>query len=252
MDTLVNVAVKFFLIATLNTHATFITSDNLNNLYTITADNSLVKYDSTGKKLFTYNTAKYGQLRFVDATNPLKLLLYFPDFTNVVLLDNTLSEISVLNLKRMGITLPGAVCLAADNNIWVYDAQDFKLKKLDQNLNVLLQSSDLLSVIHETIEPDIMMERDNFIFVNDPAKGIFVFDIYGAYSHRLPVKGLKDMQEFNGKLYYLKDNAVQSYDTRTLETKTIPLPDSSDIMQMRIEKNRLFLLKENEVVLYRY
>ncbi len=252
MDTLINIAVKFFLIASLQTQGTFITSDNLSNLYVVTVNNSLVKYDSTGKQLFAYNTRKYGQLKFVDATNPMKLLLYYPDFTTIVLLDNTMSELSVMNLKQAGITQPSCVCLAMDNNIWVYDAQEFKLKKLNQNLSVLTEGSDLLSTARETAEPNMMVERDNFIFLNDPAKGIFIFDNYGMYSFLLPIKGLKDLQVFNSKIYYLKENIVQSYDLQTFQSKPIPLPDSSQVLQSRIERDRIFLLKKGEVSLYRY
>lgn len=252
MDTLVNIVIQFFLVASLQVQGTFITSDNLSNLYVVTANNSLVKYDSTGKQLFTYNTLKYGQLKFVDATNPMKLLLYYPDFTTLVLLDNTMSELSTMNLKQAGIIQPLSVCLSMDNNIWIYDAQEFKLKKLDQNLNVLAEGSDLLATAHELAEPDMLLERDNFIFLNDPAKGIFVFDNYGAYSHLLPIKGLKDLQVFNKKIYYLKENSIQSYDLQTLQTKTISLPGSSQVLQSRIERDRLFLLKEKKVTLYRY
>lgn len=252
MDTLINIALKFYLITTLNVSGAFITSDNLNNLYVVTADNSLVKFDSTGKKLFTYNTKKYGQLKFADATNPLKLLLYFPDFTTVVFLDNTLSELSVKNLKQSGIIQPVCVALASDNNLWVYDAMDLKLKKLDQNFNVLVESGDMLSTVHDLPEPNLLLERDNFIFLNDPAKGVFVFDNYSTYSHLIPIKGLKDFQVFDEKILYQKDNVIHSYDVQTLSSRTIPLPDSSGVLQSSIEKNRLYLLKKNEVVLYRY
>lgn len=252
MTPIASYIMSFVLFATISIQGYFITSDNLDNLYVITKDNSLVKFDSSGKKLFAYNSKKYGQLKYADVTNPFKILVYYPDFTTAIVLDNTLSELSVVNLKQAGIVQPACICTSSDNNIWVYDAQEFKLKKLNQNQDVLVESADLLTTTQQAVEPTMMIERDNFIFLNDPKKGIFVFDNYGAYSSQIPVTGITDFQAFNKKLFYYKDHAIQLYNIQTLETVANPMPDTTGVMQIRIEKNRLFLLKENEVILYRY
>src|SRR5262249_48942882 len=122
----------------------------------------------------------------------------------------------------------------------------------NQNLEVLKESADLLVTTGQAVEPTMMMERDNLVFLNDPQKGIFVLDNFGTYSHLLPFTGITDFQVFNKRLFYYKDRVVQSYDLQTLETTTNPLPDTIGVKQIRIEKDRLFLLRENEVALYRY
>src|SRR4026208_887268 len=92
----------WILLTSLNVDATFLTSDYLQNAYVITSQNSLVKIDSVGNILFTYNQNRFGQLEFADATNPLKLVLSYPDYQTVVMLDNTLSEVGTISLKQLG------------------------------------------------------------------------------------------------------------------------------------------------------
>src|ERR1044071_2201469 len=98
------IVITWAFLISINIESTFITTDYLQNAYVINSQNSLVKFDSAGNKLFTYNSTRRGQLKFVDATNPLKLILSYPDFGDVVMLDNTLSEVGVISLKLMGIS----------------------------------------------------------------------------------------------------------------------------------------------------
>jgi hypothetical protein len=103
-----------------------------------------LKIDSVGNILFKYNQNLYGQLKLVDATNPMKLILSYPDYGTVVMLDNTLSEVGVVSLKKIGIYDYHALCFSSrDNNCWVFDENDYKLKKIDRNNNIILESTDM-------------------------------------------------------------------------------------------------------------
>jgi len=77
-----------------------------------------------------------------------------------------------------------------------------------------------------------------------------VFDIYGTYYKTIPLKKLKKFQILGNQLIYKQDGQYKSYHLKTLEEKIIELPDSTTARQMRIEKDRLYLLKEKQLELY--
>src|ERR1044072_2751903 len=70
------------------TNASF-TTDNLGNAYVI-AENQLLQFDGNGKPKGNYSESNLGVLRSVDASDPLKILLYYPDFTQINILNSKL------------------------------------------------------------------------------------------------------------------------------------------------------------------
>src|SRR5436190_13567133 len=62
---------------------TFFTSDNLGQAYVV-VENQLLQFDSNGKPVANYSEKNLGNLRFVDASNPMKILLFYPDFARVI------------------------------------------------------------------------------------------------------------------------------------------------------------------------
>ena len=92
--------------------ALFFTTDNLQNIYAVTDDFKVVKYDSSGQLLHTYSNKSLGQPTSLDVSNPMKLMLYYKDFSTIVWLDNTLSEITETNLATIGIIQSPVACLS--------------------------------------------------------------------------------------------------------------------------------------------
>src|SRR5271157_882697 len=80
----------FVLLNTIKAQISFMTTDNLGNLYVL-VNNELKKFDSQGNLLKTFSDKSHGNINFVDVSDPLKILLHFRDFHQLLFLDNTLS-----------------------------------------------------------------------------------------------------------------------------------------------------------------
>ncbi len=233
--------------------AHFLTTDNLRNAYLVNNQNQLLKYSPEGQLLFTYNSKRYGTIGFVDARNPFKLRLSYPEFATIVTLDKLLAETHIMNLLELGIPRLGPICTSSDNQIWIYDEQELKLKKIDQFLNVILESDPLFTILSaEDIHPNFMVERNNWVYMNEPNIGILVFDIFGTYAKTLPIKGLSQFQVRQDQLIYFQDGVCHFYHLKTLQQGHIPLPDVEGLKSISVEKDRLFLLSENHLDLYAY
>lgn len=108
--------------------------DNLDNLYLITAGNQLKKIRSNGDSVGNFNDVKrYGNVSFIDVTNPLKILLYYKKFATVVVLDRFLNIRNTINFRKKNIFSVQTIATSYDNNIWLFDEQDYKLKKIDKS-----------------------------------------------------------------------------------------------------------------------
>ena len=185
-------------------------------------------------------------------TNPFKLLVYYPDFMNAVVLDKFLTFLVTYNFFDLGYQNITAVGSSADGFLWFYDATDYKLKKIDATGNVQLQSQPVNQLINKIINPNFIIEKNGQVFVNDPTEGILVFDNFGAYYKTIPIKGLQKFHILQEQIIYYQDEKLRSYNPVTFDAKMISLPDTTGVMQAVIEKNRIAILKNDRIDFYRY
>lgn len=241
----------FRLISSFATKANALALDNFGNFYTV-ANNRIEKYSKEGKLLFPYEEFRFGKVGMVDATNPMKLLVYYPDYMTIVTLDRFLSPLNTYDLFSMGYQNVSAVASSADGRIWFYDNVDFKLKKIDEFGKMFRESQALNVILGQTPNPNFIQERDNRIYMNDPELGILVFDLFGSYAKTIPIKGLKKFQVLQDQIVYFENNQLNAYQPLTFELKTLPLPDTTDLVHVVIEKDMIGLLKKDKVEFFAY
>lgn len=235
-----------------NTQSTIMTTDKFGNVFAVNDKNELVKYDKQGEYKKHFNTNKFGPISFVGANNPLKVLAFYQDYATIIVLDQTMTQTGEMRLYEMGMNQTAAICASLDNNIWIFDEVDYRLKKIDDNLNIILQSEDLSILLNETIRPNFLIEKENFLYVNDPEVGILVFDLFGTYAKTIPIKGLKDFQKFQDKLIYFQGGQLVSYHLKTFEEEVIRTPIAENILNIRLEQERLYILGKKQLDLYTY
>lgn len=240
---------KFNHIATIVIESDFFTTDNLSNVYVVKG-NELIKYDKTGKELYKFSNKNLGNINFVDATNMLKVLVFYKDFQQVVFLDNTLSvNGDPINLEQIGFNQAQLICSSHNNGIWIYDQQNFELMRIDQNLLQTQKTGNLTSTLNINLQPSSLLEFNNKVFLNNPSNGILIFDVYGTYFKTIPVKNVSRFQPFGDWVYFISNKKVTAYNVITSEEKQFEVP-LSDFQNFRIEVGTLFLQTQNAIILY--
>lgn len=242
-------AEDFTLIKTISAKATFITTDNLGNLY-LAVNNELQKYNSDGNLLKTYSNKYQGNLEFADVSDPLKILLYYKDFRQAVFLDNMLSpKGDPVLLDNLGVLQPTLICNSYENGLWIYDQQDFQLVRFDKNLVMSNQSGNIVQLTGMEINPDFMSEAGNKVYLGDADKGILIFDKFGTYSGMLPIKNLFSFQIAEDNIIYSEKNNLIRYNLKTFESETIILPAKS-VINARYEKDRIYISDSHSVKIF--
>lgn len=232
--------------------ARYITTDKLQQFYLINDQNDLIKYNPAGVEVFRYSNNKLGDLATVDVSNPFHLLLYYPEFGNLITLDRTLSETSVHNLIDMGIVQTQAVGVSFDNNIWVYDELEFRLRKYDKQGNIIVESPNMATLLSEELQPISVQENNNQVYLHDPEAGLLLFDIFGQYLKKFPIEADSYFQIRDGHLLVIEDQALFICQLETGIKHPVKLPIKIEKnMQLRLEQNCFFVLKEKEVKIYR-
>jgi hypothetical protein len=217
------------------------TTDNLGNVY-LQKNEELVKYLPTGKLFARYSNLRLGEIGTVDATNPLKILVYYQNYQQIVFLDNQLSPNSdVISLEKMGLEQALLVCAGANNSFWVYDRQNNELLRFNENSKKIASTGNLKQVLQTELNPNFMLEHNNFLYLNSPETGVYVFDIFGSFSKIISLKEMKEFQVTENKLMYYRQGSFCKYDHQLFEESCQKIDQSSDVGQCRAGINKLYI-----------
>ena len=226
------------------------TVDNLGNYYLLSKDNQLKKLNNRGDSMGVFNDVRrYGKLYSIDVTNPLKVLLYYKNFSTIVVLDRFLNVVNTLDLRKATIFQVKAVAQSYDNNIWIYDEQNNKLKRIGENGTIIFETVDLRIIFDEVPSPTHIFDHNGFVYLYDPEKGFYVFDIYGSFKTKISYKGLTDVTVIGKTILGIENKNIIAYTTGTLTERKMPLPiDFYPYQKAVIQAGHLYLLQNNKVL----
>ncbi|MCW3116988.1 MAG: hypothetical protein JWM28_1070 [Chitinophagaceae bacterium] len=242
----------FRLIKTIRTDVIDFAVDNLDNMYLFSSSNQLKKLNAHGDSVAVYNDVKkFGRATYIDVSNPLRILLYYKDFLTIVILDRLLNLRSVIDLRKSNILQATAIGLSYDNNIWVYDEANSKLKKMDDQGRILLETPDFRQLFGDAPSPQSVFDQDGFVYMYDSVKGVYVFDYYGALKNKILITGWKDFRVAGKYIYGITHDTLQRYQINTfrLDNQKLSAP-LWPVISLGFTPTRLYGLKKDSVEIY--
>jgi hypothetical protein len=199
--------------------------DESGNVYALTKEGQLKKYNTAMDSMGVFNDVRrYGKLYSISADNPLRALLFFRDFKMILVLDRFMQVVNRIDLRKSGIFQVRAVGQSYDNKIWIFDEQASKLKKIDNEGNVLIETADLRLALNETLIPTVLFDFGGLVYLYDPQKGLFSFDYYGALKSRIAFLGWNDIYPLGKNIIGHKGDKWVVYQPGTIDTKEFGVP----------------------------
>lgn len=233
---------------TIKTKLNYFSTDNIGNVYTV-KDDELIKHLANGKLFARYSNLKLGSITTIDVTNPLKLLLYYRDFQQIVFLDNQLTENSEpISLEALDHEQTELVCAGANNSFWIYDKQNNELVRFDETSKKIASTGNLKQILQADLKPNYMKEHNGYLFLNSPETGIYVFDIFGTFSKIISLKNLKQFEVSGDIIYYQKDSLYCSYNYKLFEEACKNLPNPLSIIDVKYSNKIIYLGYKDSLV----
>ncbi len=226
------------------------TTDQTGSYYEIYS-NQIIKIGKNGQRQFTYSNNILGEISSVDVSNPMKIVVFFKDFSKVVVLDNTLTEQGgVLDLNEISLEETSLVCTSYNNGIWYYNPVKFQLTRIENTINITNTSANISTLLNKNIQPNFLVEFNNRVYLNDSTQGVLVFDIYGTYLKTLPIFGLTTFQVKEKYLLYVNQlGQIETYDFFTLEKLVFKPLQYVNIKNVRIENQTIYIIdSKNELI----
>ncbi len=245
-------ATDFTLSKTIHGDIADFTVDNLGNIYTLDKDNLLEKLDPNGDSLAVFNDVRhFGKIWTIDVTNPLKILVFYREFSTIIVLDRFLNIVNTIDLRKLGILQAKAVGMAYDNNAWVYDELDNKLKRIGDDGSLVDQTTDFRQLFDSVPDPSVIVDQGGLVYLYDPAKGVYAFDHYGGLKAHVPLMGWLDFTVIDKSMLGRSRQKFFKYALNTLDVQEETLPQyCRDAIKVRIMPASVYVLKEKGLEIY--
>lgn len=224
--------------------------DRTNHIYLGGNKGNIYKFDDSGELLLSFSPQKQGNIKNVEAWSTLNTFVFYEGLQEFSFLDRFLTLITTQKFDRE--VYARLATISSDNNLWVFDDQDYSLKKI--NLNYF--EADILTPLNNIVSGDFqgkhLREYQNFVFLSDAAQGIYVFDNFGNFIKKLPFESISYFNFSKNELYFLTGSTLTFYDIYSAETRFIELPTPTEKSYdfALIAENRLFMISGSSLDIY--
>ena len=222
--------------------------DELNKRYTLERNNTLIKYDENGKKLFEYSDNTLGSINVLDVSNPLQILVFHNDFQTIKIFDRTLTPTTRLDLNRLNLFEIKVVASANDNRIWIFDELNQELLKLDKNGMIQGRNNDLRLRLQSNAMPYRIIEFQNTVYLFDKLHGILIFNAFGEYVSQRDFSHGDNFTYWQGKLFFMTTEGLNVYDIQNGDVQMEALPAATlEGVDHHLIKKEVIYLKDKTI-----
>ena len=228
-----------------------VSTDHTGTIYLLDQKRNIVQLDSLGRPLTVFSPPVRGRVATIDASNPMKILAFYQDRQQLLLLDRFLRPISSISLADFNFDgTIRAAALASEDGFWLFNETDLSLNKLDTRLRKVITETPLNLILdREHFDIRMIREYQNMVYLLDFNGGIYVFDNLGNYKKKLPFTGISYINFQNNELYFVKENKLHFLDIYTSKIRTENLP-AADYTAALLHKDQLYLFTGNIGYLY--
>jgi hypothetical protein len=228
--------------------------DDLGNIFLLHYDNSVEVFTIRGQH-FTHNEKSLGNIKNIDVSNPMRILLHYSDANMVLFVDNTLTEMGRVQLQNFGIY--GQNILVANSKMggfWIYDPIQQSINRYD--IVGKKYAGNQLTGIDKDLQPSFMYEKNAMVYMSLSNGQLVVLDINGTlsakYSSSLALG--KEFQVEDETIFWLSNDSLCTFNTISHSQKKLPLPKPIIKEKSRpkvfVADNKCYILVRQKLLVY--
>ena len=221
--------------------------DRPGELYIVTTSGQLQKFDTDGKLVALHKDKPVPTL--FDPRDGSRLFTFFRETRQYNFLNPSFEAVQAFSIDSSFATEPWLACVSGDHNIWLFDAADWTLKKLNTTTGALSVEEAIETKSRQKSTYTFLREYQGFLFLLDVSEGILIFNSVGKHIRTIEVKNLGYFNFLGEELYYLQGDTLRFFDLFTTETREQKLATPGNFALITDE--RFFLIRKNIIEIYR-
>jgi hypothetical protein len=200
----------------------YATVDRPGDIYIVTKEGQIQKFDKDGKLIVVYKHK--GAPTLFDPRDGARLFAYYRNGQQYDYHGPSFDIVASYRIDSAFAIEPWLIAPASGQKLWVLDNADHSLKKLNPSeaqveVEVIIDAT----LIEDATAFTYLREYQNFVFLLNPARGIFVFNSLGKHIKIIPVNGSTAFNFIGEDLYFLSGNEVRLTNLFSAESRSIKL-----------------------------
>lgn len=221
--------------------------DRPGDLYVMTLSGQIQKFDQDGHLSILYKFPSSPTL--FDPRDGARLFAYFRDTQHYEYLSPSFEVTRAFRIDSSFVIQPWLICASGDHKLWVLDAADHSLKKINPKDSEV----EIEVVIDSTLIRDArifssMREYQGFVFLHEPKKGIHIFNSMGRHIKTIEAPGVHSFNFLGEELYFLSGDNLKYFDLFSAESREVPSSQKGGDILM--SDARLFHIRFRTVDIY--
>ena len=223
--------------------------DRVGELYVITKNAQIQRFDANGKLISFYRRGPAPSL--FEPRDGSRLFAFFKPDRKIEYLSPSF-EVQISSVIDSAFVIePWLACSSGDYNLWVIDAADHTLKKIDPRTS----SVPVDVKFPENFPSDLsvissMREYQGFLFFLDQQKGIHIFNGMGKWIKTISIQDPKYFNFLGEELYYPEHNKLIFINLFSAERREMLLMQPFKIALLTDE--RMFLVQRTAIDFFEY
>jgi hypothetical protein len=158
---------------------------------------------------------------------------------------------NTIDLRSLNIFQAKAIALAYDNNVWVFDELEAKLKRIGDDGSLIDQTTDFRQILDSVPDPTLVADQSGIVYLYDPEMGVYSFDHYGAFRRYIHLTGWEDFSVVERNLLGRDHQNLLRFPIDSFSIKLEPIPkDFLPAARITIMPGMLYVLKANGLSVY--
>lgn len=225
----------------------FAAVDRPGELYTVTKQGQIHRFDINGNLVSTYRNQPAPTL--FDPRDGARLFAYFRQDQRYSYLSPSLESAKSQLIDPSIAVDPWLVCSSGDHNLWILDAADVSLKKVNvQSASLEADNKIAETLIEKSAAITFMREYQGFLFLLHHGKGVLIFNTMGRWIKTIDSPQLEYFNFLGEELYYPEGKILKFLNLFTAETREMPLNQPVSIILLTDE--RMYTVEESSLGFY--
>jgi hypothetical protein len=182
--------------------------DVLEQIYTLSADQYLKKWDKKGNLLFQFINNRDGKLNQIDVRNPLQILLFYSDQQRFITLDRTLTPLKEWQINQEDWGFIGCAATGKNDQIWLFDQFNYQLGSINKEGKIERPKTDLIFCCQQAPEITYMAQTESHLYLFDQNQGIIQCDLLGQFLLFIPLKEWQKVLTFGNTIWIIKNEKI--------------------------------------------
>ncbi|HYI77867.1 MAG TPA: hypothetical protein VEW65_09625 [Chryseolinea sp.] len=227
----------------------FATIDRVGELYVITKQGQIQKFDVDGKLLSLYKNSPIPTL--FEPRDGSRLFAYFRKGRRIEYLNPSLEPSNSMFIDSAFVIDPWLSCSSGDYNIWILDAEDNTIKKINPKTSTVEVDVNVAGeVARDFSSIKFIRDYQGFFFLLDVQKGIHVFNGIGRWIKTISAPNLSYFNFIGEELYYPTSSGLTFVNLFSGEKREMPLSKTFEFALLSDE--RLYIIERNSVHFFEF